>query len=140
MSGNVHYYRRFMMENNRYALKLELCCLSHILAESFHLKYKDIVSILGTKYGRMDWSCGSVRLACIFTSVTLLHVVFVYCLRKRLFLICPAPQALSPCCGESWSPQLLWLPCDSSSLAGHWRWVQGPRALPSARLPQVCAC
>lgn len=104
VSGNVHYYRRFMMEENRYALKLELCCLSHVLAQSFHLKYKDIVSILGTKYGRVGWTCGSIRPAFNFTSVALLHVGFVYCLRKRLFLSCTAPQALFPCCGEGRSP------------------------------------
>lgn len=95
VSGNVHYYRPFMTEKNRYALKLELCYLSHVLAESFNLKYKD-VSILGTNYRRMDWSCGSISLAYIFTSAALLCVVFVYCLRKRLFLSCPPHRPCFP--------------------------------------------
>lgn len=72
-----------MMEKTRYVLKLELCCLSHVLAESFHLGYKGILCILGTKYRGTGWSCGSVRLACGFTSAALLHVGFIYCLRKR---------------------------------------------------------
>lgn len=102
VSGNVHYYGQFTMEKNRYALKLKLYFLCHVLAESFHLKYKDIVSILGTKYRRMAWSCGSVRLACVFTSVALLHPGFNYCLRKRLFPSCPVPHALFHYCGEGW--------------------------------------
>lgn len=102
VSGNVHYYGQFTMEKNRYALKLKLYFLCHVLAESFHLKYKDIVSILGTKYRRMAWSCGTVRLACVFTSVALLHPGFNYCLRKRLFPSCPVPHALFHYCGEGW--------------------------------------
>lgn len=102
VSGNVHYYGQFTMEKNRYALKLKLYFLCHVLAESFHLKYKDIVSILGTKYRRMAWSCGSVRLACVFTSAALFHPGFNNCLRKRLFPSCPAPHALFHYCGEGW--------------------------------------
>lgn len=82
---------------------------------------------LGTKYGRVGWSCGSIGLACLFTSAALLHVVFIYCLRKRLFLSFPAPQALFPCWGEGWSPGLWQSPCGSPGPTGRWWWAWGHR-------------
>lgn len=124
-----------MMEKTRCALKLELCCFSYVLAESFHLGYKDIVSILGAKYRRMDWACGSIRLACVFTSGALLHVGFIYCLRKRSFLGYPAPQASFPCCGEGPGscPGTLQAPQD----AGGGRWANRPLRRHGTTAPQM---
>jgi len=31
------------------------------------------------------WSCGKIKLVCLFASTPLLHLGFIYCLKKQLF-------------------------------------------------------